>query len=158
MCSLLTFDGNTSLFRNDSNAILLCIHLHCFLPIFSIIKLPVYLFLGVILKMARLISEGAPCFEGDSVQQAARKPPIRTYVIQGKDFVQIIARVRCMMFFEELSSICTLRCFHVSILDSVLSISIHLYYFTHVYMSVCVDSNQASFYALSFCAFMCLLR
>lgn len=52
-----------------------------------------YRLLGVILKMARLIKEGAHCIRGDSVRQAARKPPIKTYVISGKDFVQIVAKV-----------------------------------------------------------------
>lgn len=49
--------------------------------------------LGVILKMARLVREGAHSIQGDSVRQAARNPPIRTYVISGKDFVQIVAKV-----------------------------------------------------------------
>lgn len=47
---------------------------------------------GVILKMARLVREGPHSVQGDSVRQAARNPPIRTYVISGKDFVQIVAK------------------------------------------------------------------
>ncbi|KAG0573034.1 hypothetical protein KC19_VG143000 [Ceratodon purpureus] len=47
---------------------------------------------GVMLKMARLTRDSAGSVHGDSVREAARKPPIKTYVIQGKDFVQIIAR------------------------------------------------------------------
>lgn len=48
---------------------------------------------GVVLKMARLVREGPHSIQGDSVKQAARNPPIRTYVISGKDFVQIVAKV-----------------------------------------------------------------
>lgn len=52
-----------------------------------------YYWPGVILKMARLIREDTEGSKGELVKEAARKPPIRTIVIQGKDFVQIIAKV-----------------------------------------------------------------
>ncbi|XP_024384480.1 uncharacterized protein [Physcomitrium patens] len=47
---------------------------------------------GVIVKMARLVKEGALSTEGELVREAARKPPIKKLQIQGKDFVQIIAK------------------------------------------------------------------
>jgi len=52
---------------------------------------------GVILKMAKLTKEDAEGVQGESAKEAARKPPIRTYVIQGKDYVQIIATVSCAL-------------------------------------------------------------
>lgn len=50
--------------------------------------------------MARLVKEGALSTEGELVREAARKPPIKKLQIQGKDFVQIIAKVSRLNFSE----------------------------------------------------------
>lgn len=82
-----------------SEKLQLC-YLHCLERFYSILRVPICPLPGVILKMARLVRDGAHCFDGDSVKLAARKPPIRTYLIQGQDFVQIIAKVSFMMSFS----------------------------------------------------------
>jgi hypothetical protein len=51
---------------------------------------------GVVLKMARLIRDGAvKGGKSEAVKDAQRKPPSKSFVILGKDFVQIIAKVTC---------------------------------------------------------------
>ncbi len=51
---------------------------------------------GVVLKMARLIRDGAvKGGKSEAVKDAQRKPPLKSVVILGKDFVQIIAKVTC---------------------------------------------------------------
>lgn len=48
--------------------------------------------------MARLIKEGASKgAKGEQVREAARKHPHKQFIIYGKDFVQIIAKV-CRFF------------------------------------------------------------
>ncbi|CAM6047850.1 unnamed protein product [Sphagnum compactum] len=48
---------------------------------------------GVVLKMARLIRDGAvKGGKSEAVKDAQRKPPSKSVVISGKDFVQIIAK------------------------------------------------------------------
>jgi hypothetical protein len=50
--------------------------------------------LGVILKMARLIKDGTvKGGKSEAVKDALRKPPLKSYIIHGKDFVQIVAKV-----------------------------------------------------------------
>jgi hypothetical protein len=46
--------------------------------------------------MARLIRDGAvKGGKSEAVKDAQRKPPLKSVVILGKDFVQIIAKVTC---------------------------------------------------------------
>jgi len=52
---------------------------------------------GVILKMARLINENAEGIQVESAKEAARKPPIRNYVIKEDGRLQIIATVSCTL-------------------------------------------------------------
>jgi hypothetical protein len=49
---------------------------------------------GVVLKMARLIKDGTvKGGKSEAVKDALRKPPLKSYIILGKDFVQIVAKV-----------------------------------------------------------------
>lgn len=48
--------------------------------------------------MARLIKDGAKGAKSDLVRDAAKKPPIKTHTIHGKDFVQIIAKVNAVQY------------------------------------------------------------
>jgi hypothetical protein len=49
---------------------------------------------GVVLKMARLIKDGTvKGGKSEAVEDALRKPPLKSYIIVGKDFVQIVAKV-----------------------------------------------------------------
>ncbi len=49
---------------------------------------------GVGKKMARLIKDGiVKVGKNEAVKEALRKPPLKSYIILGKDFVQIIAKV-----------------------------------------------------------------
>ncbi|KAH8945362.1 hypothetical protein BDL97_12G037600 [Sphagnum fallax] len=48
---------------------------------------------GVVLKMARLIKDGTvKGGKSEAVKDALRKPPLKSYIILGKDFVQIVAK------------------------------------------------------------------
>ncbi|CAK9198824.1 unnamed protein product [Sphagnum troendelagicum] len=48
---------------------------------------------GVVLKMARLIKDGTvKGGKSEAVKDALRKPPLKSYIIVGKDFVQIVAK------------------------------------------------------------------
>lgn len=48
--------------------------------------------------MARHVKEGTHPTQGESGREAARKPPIKKLQIQGKDIVQIIAKVSCIVY------------------------------------------------------------
>ncbi len=49
---------------------------------------------GVVLKMARLIKDGTvKGGKSEAVKDALGKPPLKSYIILGKDFVQIVAKV-----------------------------------------------------------------
>jgi hypothetical protein len=49
---------------------------------------------GVVLKMARLIKDGTvKGGKSEVVKDALRKSPLKSYIIHGKDFVQIVAKV-----------------------------------------------------------------